>query len=213
MVWFLVRANWSGGVVVGDLVLFPVGCHGPGLFQSFLACVGVDGWVAVCPPWRRLGCPARRRTRPLPTAGRDPPPFAAGLGRGVVLALRPARFPDPPAAPVVRVSTQRATHVPWPVVSRRCWRLPVVVVTGRDVAAVVADHFDAGCAGEFDSVADELPTTRSAEPTAQFPPAEPGVLVEDRADDAMPRVIIDRAGYRFRHPVRESSSPTRAGCG
>ncbi|MFE9921005.1 hypothetical protein ACFYQA_05325 [Streptomyces sp. NPDC005774] len=41
-----------------------------------------------------------------------------GSGRGAVLALRPARFPDPPAAPAVRVSTQRALHVPWPVVSR-----------------------------------------------------------------------------------------------
>lgn len=39
-----------------------------------------------------------------------------GSDRGAVLALRPARFPDPPAAPAVRVSTQRALHAPYPLV-------------------------------------------------------------------------------------------------
>ena len=46
----------------------------------------------------------------LSCQGIQPP---GGSGRGAVLALRPVRFPDPPAEPAVRLSTQRALHVPY----------------------------------------------------------------------------------------------------
>jgi hypothetical protein len=44
-----------------------------------------------------------------------------GSDRGAVLVLRSVRFPGPPAAPGVRVSTHRALHVSFPLVSCGWW--------------------------------------------------------------------------------------------
>jgi len=63
-----------------------------------------------------MPCPARKAGSRLNTAANLPSRRSAPVesDRGAVLALRPARFPGPLAAPDVRVSAHRALRVSCP---------------------------------------------------------------------------------------------------
>jgi len=88
-----------------------------------------------------------------------------GSDRGALRGLLPVAFPGPPAAPAVRVSTQRA-------LSPVSLMLPVSGGWNGAAAVVVAGHRDAGRAREYHPVAGEPPSL-IAEAAAQFRHPDP----------------------------------------